>query len=350
MIIRLHFVLLLILSLLFAVTISAQAQQRILNSTAAHTTNDFAQAVTVFQGGDYEAARGLLEQLVDAGDTRAQSLLGWMLYDGIFVQADVERSIRLVQAAANRGDAHANLVLAIAYENGEGVRQNDKMAMVYLQIAARRQDPDAQMLLGTYYMSGTIVDRDPKRAMKWLAQAGRNGSVEAEGFIAARMIWSDETRVNDELAALLMEREYDGTQAIMAFLGVINEHGLGVDRDLIEAIKWYTLATYGVGDLENPEVDFADRPFADAGFKAEAERRALLWLIDAAQKPETHFGKAARWCLDFKQGEIDCLKTAIAGHQECKAPYFPRLFADYFYSEAYKYCRRYYSEQTQDAE
>jgi TPR repeat protein len=93
------------------------------------------EAFALYARGDYVAAAELLRPLAEAGNPRAQGMLGFL------------------------------------YEYGHGVPQNFGLAAMWYSCGADGGDPTAQYLLGLLYDKGRGVPEDVVLAQKWLILA-----------------------------------------------------------------------------------------------------------------------------------------------------------------------------------
>lgn len=92
-------------------------------------------AFAAYARGDYVTAAARLRPLAEAGNARAQGMLGFL------------------------------------YEQGHGVPQNFGLAAMWYSCGAEQGDPTAQYLLGLLYDKGRGVPEDVVLAHKWLILA-----------------------------------------------------------------------------------------------------------------------------------------------------------------------------------
>jgi hypothetical protein len=180
---------------------------------------------------DYRAA-------AEAGDARAQWLLG--ATPGVLGQAQVsvDEAIRWLEQSAAQNDARGLVSLAI-YRRQTG-------AFAEALALLRRADPDnavGQATLALDYLIGWTEPRDPARAFALARRSAERGSVDgqsilgqlyARGFGVAR----------DDAEALRWYRlaAARGNNAAQAFIGGHYLEGRGVAQDYAEALHWFRLA------------------------------------------------------------------------------------------------------------
>ena len=84
---------------------------------------------------------GKFFRLATAGDTKAQHLIGFMLYFGEGVQMDRAAAHHWFHLAADQGNANAQLNLAVMHYLGEGVRKDMEEAERYFRLAKNSTSP-----------------------------------------------------------------------------------------------------------------------------------------------------------------------------------------------------------------
>lgn len=122
---------------------------------------------------------------------------------GVFAQTT---NIVTLMLKAKSGEAEAQNALGEAYYDGKGVTENLTEAVKWFTKAAEQENAKAQYNLGIcYYYGNGVQYRDRGEAVKWYTRAAEQGNADAQ---------------ND--------------------LGYCYEFGEGVDKNLKEAVKWYT--------------------------------------------------------------------------------------------------------------
>ena len=121
-------------------------------------------AFAAYQKQNYEGALKLAQPLADAGDVRAQSLLGVLYYRGRGVRADAAEAVRWFRGAADGGDAAARFYLGVMFAEGRGVPQDYEQAAIWYQRAADLGDAQGLYNLGLAYAQGEGVAQDVVKA------------------------------------------------------------------------------------------------------------------------------------------------------------------------------------------
>jgi len=121
-------------------------------------------AVAAYQKNAYADALKLAQPLAEAGDVRAQSLLGLMYYRGRGPRADAPEAVKWFRRAADGGDAAARFYLGVMFAEGRGVPQDYEEAAQWYQRAADLGDAQALYNLGLAYAQGEGVAQDVVKA------------------------------------------------------------------------------------------------------------------------------------------------------------------------------------------
>ncbi|NJM92033.1 MAG: sel1 repeat family protein [Rhodospirillaceae bacterium] len=111
-------------------------------------------AIAASKRRDYETAVQLIQPLADAGDARAQNVLGYFYDHGLGVPVDHERAFNWYMSAAKQGNAGAELNLCASYAKGTGVEQDVKEGMRWCFVAAKKNLAEAHFNLGNTYAVG----------------------------------------------------------------------------------------------------------------------------------------------------------------------------------------------------
>jgi len=88
-----------------------------------------------------------------------------------FSNLDYAMAYQLAMPAAEAGDARAQLLVGDLYSNGFGVSRNDDLAFTWFYRSAVQNDPMAQYALGSAYLSGQGAPQDDRQAFLWTEKA-----------------------------------------------------------------------------------------------------------------------------------------------------------------------------------
>lgn len=120
----------------------------------------------------------------ERGDSRAQYLLGKILFNGSLVQAPERQAARAwTEKAALQDHPQAGYLLGLMHKNGYGVPTDALAAAHWFARGAALGNPDAMFMLGNAYLAGEGVPPDPPRAMQLFRDAA-----DLEHPLAAQML------------------------------------------------------------------------------------------------------------------------------------------------------------------
>jgi uncharacterized protein len=156
---------------------------------------DAAQAA--YQKGSYAAALKTALPLAEAGNAKAQSLVGVIHYRGRGVARNDTEAIKWFRQAAEQNDVNAQFYLGVMYDAGHGVPQDGEEATKWYRLAAERGDAQSQYNLGLVFARGETGAQDNVAAHMWFNLAasrfpasnvtGRNAAASNRELIASRM-------------------------------------------------------------------------------------------------------------------------------------------------------------------
>jgi TPR repeat protein len=196
---------------------------------------------------DTEAVR-LYKLAADQSNASAQASLGHMYFEGRGVERDNKEALRLYKLAVDQGDTTAQTDLAYRYEMGKGVEQDYREAFRLYQLAAGQGVAIAQYKTGHIYEK-ILFEKDYVEAAKWYELAAKQNNSQAQHrlgifFKEGRVgVASDHTRAKEllEYAARTYETEAHALDALFE-LGEMYEKGMGVERNMVVAFKYYAVA------------------------------------------------------------------------------------------------------------
>ncbi len=174
-------------------------------------------AQTVASANDAAKATALaahLTTLADAGNAKAELLVGLKYLDGEGAAVNEAEAAKWLERAAGKGEAIAAYRLGTLFERGHGVPADASNAMHWYALAAKLGNRKAMHNLAVAYAEGSGTPKDLTRAAQWFSKAAALG---------------------------LGDSEFN--------LAVLYERGMGVQQSLIDAYKWYSIAA-AQGDSE----------------------------------------------------------------------------------------------------
>ncbi len=117
-----------------------------------------------------------LQTKAQAGDSTAQLNLGRAYEDGNGVPQSDNQAVKWYRAAAEQGNATAQNDLGLMFRSGRGVEQDKAEAVKWYRKAAKQENPNALFNMGTAYYNGDGVSIDDVWAYAWFLLAQNFGS------------------------------------------------------------------------------------------------------------------------------------------------------------------------------
>ena len=125
----------------------------------------------------YTRAFDGIRSLAEAGNLRAQKLLGDFYFDALgSTERDYARALELYTKAGEAGYAPAQARVGYMYQNALGVPADYDLAMEWNNRAAEQGDPQGQEQIGYLYQEGLGVTKSLDEASRWYAKAKDGGS------------------------------------------------------------------------------------------------------------------------------------------------------------------------------
>jgi len=257
-----------------------------------------------------------LRKEAEDGDPDAQFHLGAKYYFGEGISINKEEASNWFRKSAMKGNPMARYYLGLVYE-----RHEDRIA---LEGAARKGNPEAQFQMGMICHFGQPNTRDFAEASRWYELSAKQGNSMAQyqlGIIEfSRNQFSDAVKWLKKSAA-------QGNVPAQYNLGILYWEGKGVDKDRIEAERWFRRVaekggilaqgmiaimnlTERSGDpgkapiwlsksvdegLVNPRLDLALIHDEGLGFSIST-KRAYAWLMLVLE------GKSGPWVEEYRVG------------------------------------------------
>ena len=206
----------------------------------------------------------LYRKYAERGDADAQLSLAECYVMGMGLLQDNVEAVKWYQEAANHGNRTAMYVLGFCYLDGIGVSQNDSEAVKWWRLLAEMGDKDGKDRLGECFYYGIGVERNYEEADKlwesnsdddynppigWInwdkeridrcQKLAEQGDVHAMLDLAFKYrcygFWKDLS----ESVKWYRKAAEMGSAGAMHCLSILYEKGEGVEKNNVEARKWY---------------------------------------------------------------------------------------------------------------
>lgn len=149
----------------------------------ARTSGSVAAGMRAYNNGDFAQARRLWTPLAQAGDPRAQYMLGYMAENGQGRAWSNHDAAAWYRLAANQSYPQAQVALGKLYLRGMGVPRDPGQAAARFQQGAEEGYGPAQFQYALALFHGTGVPQDFRQALRWFRAAAGNGVAEAEPYV-----------------------------------------------------------------------------------------------------------------------------------------------------------------------
>ncbi|XP_038185917.1 death ligand signal enhancer isoform X1 [Arvicola amphibius] len=197
------------------------------------------------------------------------------------------------QRAADRGYSKAQYNVGLCLEHGRGTPRDLGKAVLFYHLAAIQGHSLAQYRYARCLLqsSASLSDPERQRAVSMLKQAADSGLREAQAFLG--VLFTKEPHLDEQRAVkYLWLAASNGDSQSRFHLGVCYERGLGVQRNLVEAVKCYQQS-------------------AAVGNEPAQERLRTLFNIKAAAPGPSNL--AMTGLKSFSSPSLRSLNTLLAG-------------------------------------
>lgn len=266
-------------------------------------------ALSAYESGDYANALAHGKFAGLGGDVDAQTMVGYILMNGLAGPTQKNDAVDWYMKAAGSGNADAMVALGeLALGSYGGLSPSD--AVKWLTRAADKGRTDAMLALAEIYIKSKGTAPDRTAARNWLVKATYFGDAQAarklgdfyfETTPTEALIWYEKSAANGDaesayIAAIMYAENYDikpnaskaakllrqaalaGLPAAQADYGLVVYQGNGVARSMDQAAKWFKISAEN-GDPEGQFL-YAFTLAKGEGVKQSYED-AYYWLLQA---------------------------------------------------------------------
>ncbi|MBW8308722.1 MAG: SEL1-like repeat protein [Candidatus Paracaedibacteraceae bacterium] len=244
---------------------------------------------------DFKSAVNCYRQAANQGHAEAQLKLGYMYAMGQGTCYNPKEALFWYNKAAELGSAFAYFNLGTMHYVGEGVNQDLQKAAKYYRQGARLNNPLCQRMLGILYGEGLGVNQNDGKAIYWNRLAVENGDGHAKVNLGD-MLLSGKGSPPDALGAFKLFKEATQEEITQAYfrLGEMYAYGQGIEKDLHQAIGWFTKAALKDDDWSSYEAQFIIGSFYYKGIILKQEdTKAAYWYLKAAENGHSE----AQWWI-----------------------------------------------------
>jgi uncharacterized protein len=187
----------------------------------------------------------------------------------------------LINAPTNYADAQ--YLLGLAYKEGNGIAQDVLLAAKAFKEAANAGNAKAQFEFGMALNQGIGVTKSSKEAQKYFLLSANQGVADAQFMIGEILMTTGKNNPADYNTALNWYKNAANQNHLLAIhnIGVIYYNGDGVEKNCVEAYKWFAKAAE-LGRSED-QLIVATLLMSNVCVE-EDEELAKEWLVKAANQ------------------------------------------------------------------
>lgn len=231
---------------------------------------------------DVGQTRHWLEEAARAGSGDAMGMLGVMHAEGLGVEEDAEKAIHWFTRAVEAGAREYTLQLGWLHLQGRGVARDRERAEHWFRRGIEADLHPARVALASVLIADIHDGKSPQRAEEahaLLLEALDGGVVMASYLLARLHIEGAGPFKPDPAKAVHYTRmgADQGHAQMQGWLGAFYARGQGVEQDVVEAMKWSTLAA-AEGDPVGNQLRLQLQSELDENQLKEARERAVEWL------------------------------------------------------------------------
>jgi len=202
------------------------------------------------------------KRAAERGYFKAQTMLGISLEEGIGVAIDERQAVDWYRKAAEQGGAMAQHRLGVMYQNGKGVEKDYGLAFKWYGKSAEREFGPAQYALACAYATGDGIGCDEGLALVWCRKAITNGCDEAKKLLDFLEKSAERTverksleKERDEMLVVISTSAEAGNATDQLFLAKAYLDGVGIEKNLELARKWYFRAAEQEHGVDRQELE-----------------------------------------------------------------------------------------------
>ncbi len=195
---------------------------------------------------DFETAFELYKELADAGDSDAQTSLGFMYQNAQGCQKDEAKAVEFYTKAADAEQPYALFNLAILNMHGLcGLESNQFKAYELHLKAAIREVPPAMYEVALMLERGIGCEQNFSEAAFWYEEGAKRGHLESFNNLGALYKEGHGVVQDDARTFICFSRAAEGGLAQGLYnLGLLYDQGIGCEKDADKALELCRKAAY----------------------------------------------------------------------------------------------------------
>jgi TPR repeat protein len=176
------------------------------------------------------------------GYLKSHYILAESYAKGRGVKRDLDKAFELHSYLGEKGYGKSQLYVGTCYLEGKNVKANEKKAFEWFTKGAENSNPVCQYFLGYCYANGLGTKQDEQKALVWYTRAAEQGHTVSKKLVEDYT--GNKVVVKGEASPFESYRfsAENGDPEAMFILARYYEDGIGVEKDMNEAKKWYNKA------------------------------------------------------------------------------------------------------------
>lgn len=245
------------------------------------------------------------------GDPTNPSLL-WMYSRILASVGDRNGQIEFLTAAQGLGSTEAGVTLAIRLMEGRGLAVDYGMAKELLDMAANNGDPRAIGLMSVFPSYGLTVPMNKTRAYELNFDAASRGLSRSQHNVCVQKVHGIGVQKDPQFGAGFCQTAAQSATDPVAqnFYGWLLENGIGVEKNLSSAKRYYELSASGRYRLAY--LNQARVLIEESAADVDASEVAISALQGYLDSDFDHISDDVYWVYELNPSEIDMVDAFIA--------------------------------------
>lgn len=186
----------------------------------------------------------VIHEMADKGDAEFQYIYGCMLFEGTEIEQNLKEAVRYYKLSSDQGYTDGSIAYAGCLKEGTGVDKNEKAAIEVLkEIVKKTNEKNSDVLIELANLYCEIRPRKYLLAYDLYKKAFKLGNADAAGYIGSLI---EKKKIGsimnqDDIFKYYKKSCDDGSTIGMYHMATLYHYGIGVDKDLQEAIRLYNI-------------------------------------------------------------------------------------------------------------
>lgn len=239
---------------------------------------DIDAGLKALQAGDFARAESELSAEANAGNVRAQILMGRLYREPRNPARNPATAYEWLKRAAEGGDAGASYWVGVMTQLGEGTTKDTSQAVAWWRKAAEGGHAPAMGVLAASYLNGSGVPKDPAEAVRWARTGATLNDVVAQSILGRAYLYGEGGLKRNLGQGLQWTRlaASRGEANAQTALGRLYADGVGVPQSYVHAHLWFNLAaSRGHSHAAKQREEIAAKMTPEQ--LAEAQKLATAW-------------------------------------------------------------------------